>query len=887
MTTTTTASKDELTNLLPTADQIQSLSVTTINVSHYNEKVRWALDYYQVPHTEFRTLPLLHVLTMFSKRYRKGTPPGGGTPFITPHLDIHLKTGNTIPLINSSTINKFLSSVFSSSEKPSLYAHGNNVGNGSGGNSDDHRAAHQKIVELEERLDNVLGVHVRRFLYGELLLYAPRSVFGELASHDGYGRLQRWLWRLFHPLIRLTLINVFKVTPENVLKSRDILEKEFEYFSQLLSELSSPISSAYLVGDRFSAADLALAALGCMVIGISQEDGYGAWVPPSEKLRPEAVEWGNKMRETPAGQHIIRCYSQHRGQKAPGSSYGFSVLGTDIESIDNEPKPKVQDVSSLSSTPPQYNVPELKRTEAWAWVSKSGVLYMQNISACGYGWTTTVVLIPVLVQDLAAQAGVQANNHALPCDPAMKTRCVTWFVGAWLDPGTIALYVASLSSIVAFFISLSVAAIADHGNYKKPLLILFSMLGFAASLSFMSLTRPSLFWVAAILAPLGWSSYTVVTILGTSYLCVYARAHPRVQALIREIESTSQPVEQTDGTVVPAQWSMETKARVRKEEEQASNDLSGWCSVWANVGSCCVMGVCIGLSLGMHQSILSLKLATVFTGVWWILWTLGCLRWLEPRVGPPLPKGEFWLLYSWKKNLHTIKNARKLSQLSIFLLAWFMLSDAGNTITSVLFVVAYEDLHFSHIESLVMQLLMSVTAGIGAWIFLFIRQRWRLSTKTMIFWMLGMYVLINLYFVIPDLFSAPFGLRHGAEAWFAVCYTGLIISTFFGCLRVMMAELCPMGEENEYLGLFLLCDKGSSWIGPLVTGAISSSAGGQYIKGFWFPLSLFIVGAILLSMVDMRKGKDEAERFAAEKMEHTRILQMAHLQARKNADGFS
>ncbi|KAF9975432.1 hypothetical protein BGZ73_000937 [Actinomortierella ambigua] len=326
--TITTTPKDGTAQISLTPDEIQSLTLTSINISHYNEKVRWALDYYKVPYTEYRTLPVLHFFTMFSKRNRKGSFKPSGTPFMTPHLEVELTAGHdpkTIPLVNSSVINGFLSKLYSSTQSPNLYFED---GNAEGDNI--HR---QKVIELEQRLDSVLGVHVRRYLYGELLLYAPRSVFGELGSHDGYGALQRGMWRLMHPLARLALIKVFNVTPENVEESRIMLEKEFEYLSQLLLNESSLASTddgvplRFLVGNRFSAADLAMSALGCMVLGLGRDEGYGAWVPPAEALRPEAVAWGEKMKATPAGQHIFQCYERYRGQKVKGSSYGSSFFG--------------------------------------------------------------------------------------------------------------------------------------------------------------------------------------------------------------------------------------------------------------------------------------------------------------------------------------------------------------------------------------------------------------------------------------------------------------------------------------------------------------------------------------------------------------------------------
>lgn len=53
-------------------------------------------------------------------------------------------------------------------------------------------------------------------------------------------------------------------------------------------------------------------------------------------------------------------------------------------------------------------------------------------------------------------------------------------------------------------------------------------------------------------------------------------------------------------------------------------------------------------------------------------------------------------------------------------------------------------------------------------------------------------------------------------------------------------------------------------MGPFVTGAIYTWTG-DYRKAFWFPVALMAVGVLILSTVDMDKGKDEARNFAAGK----------------------
>ncbi|KAF9275397.1 Autophagy protein 22, partial [Mortierella alpina] len=466
--------------------------------------------------------------------------------------------------------------------------------------------------------------------------------------------------------------------------------------------------------------------------------------------------------------------------------------------------------------------------------------YVQNATYCAYGWVSAVMLVPLLIQDVAAKNGVETGDHSVPCDTTQANySCVMHVFGNhYLDPGTISLYISSLSAIVSFIVSLSIAAIADHGAYRKRLLFVFAVLGFLTSFAFFIIQSPSLFWLTVILSPLGWACYNISSVFSNAFLPIYVRVHPKVlEATERAAAATTQqqpslPLEHpihnkeqdsesssgsshhtdvmslVEANAAPSplptvpNMSAYSTAEQRKVEEQVSNDLSAWCSGAANVGALIVQGT-------YYQ---------------------------------------------------TFKAMRELSQITRFIFSWFLISDGVNTIAALLYVITYQDLRFSHTKSLIMTMVISAMAFMGAYLFLYIRQFWRLSTKFMILFTLGLYTLLTVYFVVPMYFTNSFGLRHEWEAWVSVVYLGLIISTFFGVARVMMAELCPEGDENEWFSLFQLADKGSSWIGPFVTGAIQSVTG-EFRAGFWFPLALFIVGGAILMTVDMNKGKDEAIRY--------------------------
>lgn len=81
----------------------------------------------------------------------------------------------------------------------------------------------------------------------------------------------------------------------------------------------------------------------------------------------------------------------------------------------------------------------------------------------------------------------------------------------------------------------------------------------------------------------------------------------------------------------------------------------------------------------------------------------------------------------------------------------------------------------------------------------------------MIMLTLFLYALLLGYLIIVPYFTKSLGLRQTWEGWVCTVYIGVIISTFYSSMRVMLSELCPEGDENEWFSLYLLADKGSSW----------------------------------------------------------------------------
>jgi hypothetical protein len=76
-----------------------------------------------------------------------------------------------------------------------------------------------------------------------------------------------------------------------------------------------------------------------------------------------------------------------------------------------------------------------------------------------------------------------------------------------------------------------------------------------------------------------------------------------------------------------------------------------------------------------------------------------------------------------------------------------------------------------------------------------------------------------------------------------------------------LLSLRPPGREAQFYMLFAFTDKGTSWIGPLIVGAVSAATG--TIRWAIVALApLMLAGGVLLFFVNVEKGRKQAIRFS-------------------------
>ena len=153
---------------------------------------------------------------------------------------------------------------------------------------------------LERRLDDVAGVHVRRYYYSEAILEHPGSV-RPIFARDLPPSERRSLDESWDLVCRL-MVGSMDLGPEQREESRRIVEAELDWFDGLLRD-----GRRFLVGDRFSRADLTAASLLAPLALPPEHPTYAALeLPP--RTRADLARWA----ERPTLAWVREIYREHR-----------------------------------------------------------------------------------------------------------------------------------------------------------------------------------------------------------------------------------------------------------------------------------------------------------------------------------------------------------------------------------------------------------------------------------------------------------------------------------------------------------------------------------------------------------------------------------------------
>lgn len=254
----------------------------TIPVSHYVEKVRWALDYLQIPFRESPQMPPFHRGAV--KQYGTTTVPVLVGDSLAEPLCAGRRFANRMRIVktDSTEILHYLDTLHPGKLYPT---------------DPDIQAL---STELETLFNLTLGVSTRCWGYSHILtreLLYPRWTLG-------VPFWQKLLFPVIFPKIEPIIRDSFKITATSGAKSYQEIIGVFDRVTEVLSD-----GRKYLLGDRFSAIDITFAALAVPILQPAEQYTSST----SLDLLPAQMQADiHNCRSTPAGKFGLRLYRENR-----------------------------------------------------------------------------------------------------------------------------------------------------------------------------------------------------------------------------------------------------------------------------------------------------------------------------------------------------------------------------------------------------------------------------------------------------------------------------------------------------------------------------------------------------------------------------------------------
>ncbi|MCH9688472.1 MAG: glutathione S-transferase family protein [Deltaproteobacteria bacterium] len=264
-----------------------SMQLVTIPFSHYNERARWALDYFGIEYTQRSYLPVFHLLGVaLATRGRAGVADGISSRWSTPLL---VQAPGRF-LRDSGKILRWASDTHGTPQT-TLYP-------------PEHQAA---IERVEQQFHDQVGPQTRRLAYGCCLDH--RGMLAKL-GRDNVGWVQGGVFTLATPLVARVLRTRAGVDPHSVEASFQRVTEEVAAFDRRID------GRRYLFGDRFTAADLTVACMLSPVLIPSPDEGFAAVLPAVDVLGERWRTRVQQLRDTPTGRYVLRMFEDERSTPA-------------------------------------------------------------------------------------------------------------------------------------------------------------------------------------------------------------------------------------------------------------------------------------------------------------------------------------------------------------------------------------------------------------------------------------------------------------------------------------------------------------------------------------------------------------------------------------------
>jgi UMF1 family MFS transporter len=203
---------------------------------------------------------------------------------------------------------------------------------------------------------------------------------------------------------------------------------------------------------------------------------------------------------------------------------------------------------------------------------------------------------------------------------------------------------------------------------------------------------------------------------------------------------------------------------------------------------------------------------------------------------------------AFARTWETLRDAGRYRDLMRFLVCILFYQGGVQAVITLAAIYAQQAMKFTTQQTLMLILVVNVTASLGAFAFGQLQDRLG-HVRTLAITLVGWCVMVLLAWLAagPPMF------------WIAANLAGICLGASQSAGRALVGYMSPPQRLAEFFGLWGLAVKLSSILGPITYGLVSWISGGDHRLAILITGSYFVVGLALLAGIDARRGHRAAQ----------------------------
>lgn len=280
---------------------------------------------------------------------------------------------------------------------------------------------------------------------------------------------------------------------------------------------------------------------------------------------------------------------------------------------------------------------------------------------------------------------------------------------------------------------------------------------------------------------------------------------------------------------------------------KAMGRVSGWGWGFGYLGGLVSLGIALAYITWAqqqgHTSSEFIPVVMLITAALFALASVPTFLFLKERAIPTLQSKS-----SWTRVLQTLREMKRFRDLRRFLTCILFYQAGITAVIALAAIYAHESMKFTSTQTIVLLLVVNLTAAIGAFGFGYLQDAIG-HIKAMTLVLMGWIVMILLAYIAEE----------ATLFWFAANLAGLCLGAAQAAGRAIVGYLSPPHRSAEFFGLWGLAVKAASIFGPLTYGTVTWVFQGNHRLGILAVGAYFVVGLVLLRGIDIERGRRCAE----------------------------